>query len=141
MTPEAAFEFYKQTLEGLTRDSIDNLDAVCRVDVKFKDPLHDLNSRTEMKQAFLRLFQTTQDVRYFVEEYAVTEAVVYFRWRLTALLSGKPWEVNGVTQARFNAEGLVTEHVEYWDAASQLYEHFPIIGRLLRFLKHRIAGS
>ena len=141
MTPEAAFEFYKQILEGLTRDSIDNLDAVCRVDVKFKDSLHDLNSRTEMKQAFLCLFQTTQDVRYVVEDRAITGPVVYFRWKLEATLSGKPWTVDGVTRATFDERGQVMEHLEYWDVASQLYERFPVVGPLLRFIRRRITDG
>jgi len=31
-------------------------------------------------------------------------------------------------------------HRDYWDAAEELYEHLPLVGSLLRWLKRRIAA-
>ena len=38
-----------------------------------------------------------------------------------------------------NEKNLITEHTEYWDAASQLYEKMPIIGGLMRYFRRKIS--
>ena len=53
---------------------------------------------------------------------------------------GKPWKVEGLTEVKFGEDGRVSLHIEHWDAARQLYEHFPLIGPLLRHLRRRIAS-
>ena len=141
MTPQTAFENYRRASESLTVDRLDSLDDVLAPNDRFVDPFHETVGIEPMKKAFRRLFDSAENIKFEIIDNACSEGGVYFHWRLTALLSGKPWEVTGVTQAKFNADGLVTEHVEYWDAASQFYERFPIIGPLLRFLRHRVARS
>jgi hypothetical protein len=37
----------------------------------------------------------------------------------------------------FDAQGLVTLHRDYWDAAEELYEKLPVVGALMRWLKRR----
>lgn len=141
MTPQAALELYIHTLERLTGESIDDLDHVCRSDVRFKDPLHDVLGRQAMKKVFAKLFRVAQDVNYFVHDHAVEGQHAFFHWRLEASLSGKPWSVDGITRVTFDELGQVSDHTEYWDAASQLYGRFPIVGTLLRFIRRRIADA
>jgi hypothetical protein len=33
--------------------------------------------------------------------------------------------------------GRITVHRDYWDAAEELYEKLPLVGRLMRWLKRR----
>jgi len=94
-----------------------------------------------MKDVFAGLFKSAGNIVYEIDDWACGADSVYFRWTLIAELSGKPWSVTGVTQTYFDAEGRVTDHAEYWDAASQLYERFPVIGSLLRYVRRRIARS
>lgn len=141
MTDEDAFRRYRGVLESLGADTLHTLDDVLAKDVRFKDPIHDVTGRDTMKDVFSRLFGSTDDLVFIIDDWACSKQSVYFRWTLTARLSGKPWSVTGVTQAAFDAAGQVTDHVEYWDAASQLYDRFPVIGPLLRFVRRRIAAS
>jgi hypothetical protein len=43
--------------------------------------------------------------------------------------------IRGATHLRFNANGLVDFHRDYWDAAEELYEKLPLLGVLMRLLK------
>ena len=36
-----------------------------------------------------------------------------------------------------DAQGQVTLHRDYWDAAEELYEKLPVVGALMRWLKKR----
>ena len=45
--------------------------------------------------------------------------------------------VHGGSHLRFDAQGRVALHRDYWDAAEELYEKLPGIGAFMRFLKRR----
>lgn len=140
MTIESCFQAYRTCLETLTADNIDNLDARLAEDVRFRDPFHDTTGRAAMKQAIARVFDTATDVSFRVDDHAAAADRIFFQWRLAAKLRGQDWRVSGVTIVVFDDAGQVLSHEEYWDAASQLYERFPLIGPLLRFLRRRVAG-
>lgn len=67
--------------------------------------------------------------------------VALIRWQLDARLSklgNQPWSVPGCSELHFSADGRVSAHLDYWDAAGQLYEIIPLLGRCLRALRHRL---
>ena len=139
MTPEEVFLRYRDVLQSLSVETLDRLDAVVAPDVRFRDPFHDVSGADSMKGVFSALFESARNIVYDIDDWACGADSVYFRWTLKAELSGKPWSVTGVTQAHFDDAGRVSDHVEYWDAASQFYERFPVIGSLLRCIRRRIA--
>jgi len=47
------------------------------------------------------------------------------------------WTV-GMSHLRFDADGKVVYHQDYWNAADGLYEHLPLIGALIRMVKRRL---
>jgi len=141
MTTADAFDRYKKFLESLTATDVGSLKDHVSEDIRFSDPFHDVQGVDAMASIFDRLFETVTNVQFEVLDHAVDGSLVFFRWRLSANLSGKGWRVEGVTHLTFNAERVVVSHREYWDAASQFYERFPVIGPLLRYLRRRVAGG
>ena len=47
--------------------------------------------------------------------------------------------MSGLTH--FDAEGRVTSHRDYWDAAEELYMTLPVIGWLMRRLRGALSAS
>ncbi|MGA0584669.1 MAG: nuclear transport factor 2 family protein, partial [Castellaniella sp.] len=37
--------------------------------------------------------------------------------------------------------GLVSFHRDYWDAAEELYEKLPVLGRLMRWLRKTLSAK
>ncbi|HMP90719.1 MAG TPA: nuclear transport factor 2 family protein [Kiritimatiellia bacterium] len=66
----------------------------------------------------------------------------YVRWRMTVVPKGAmekdAWRSTGITLLRFNSDGRVIVHQDYWDAAGGFYENLPVIGRILRNIRARI---
>ena len=141
MTPEDAFDRYKAYLEELTVDRLRDIQSYVSENVTFQDPLHDVTGCVEMRRIFERLFATVSDIDFHIDSHATNGRIVFFRWVLTGLLSRKSWTVEGVTRLTFDDQGMVTSHLEYWDAASQLYDRFPVIGPVLRWLRRRVANA
>ncbi len=49
--------------------------------------------------------------------------------------------IEGVSRIEFSAEGLVTEHIDYWDPVEYIYQKLPVIGSLFRWLKLRLSAT
>jgi hypothetical protein len=49
--------------------------------------------------------------------------------------------IHGCTHFHFGADGRVTRHRDYWDAAEELYEKLPLVGALMRLLRRRASVS
>ena len=67
----------------------------------------------------------------------------YVRWRMTVaadgLNGGQPVVTYGVTQFRFDAQGRVLIHKDFWDAGSGLYEQLPLLGRVIGWIRGAVA--
>ncbi|MSR09165.1 MAG: nuclear transport factor 2 family protein [Gammaproteobacteria bacterium] len=69
----------------------------------------------------------------------------YGRWQMTVvadgLNSGQPILTYGVTQFRFDAQGRILIHKDFWDAGSGLYEQLPILGGVIRRVRGAVEAA
>ena len=72
---------------------------------------------------------------------AVSGSNSYLRWvmRFKNKKNGKSFSIEGMTEVHFDQSGKVTAHLDHWDAASQLYEHHPLLGGIFRIIRRRLA--
>ena len=49
--------------------------------------------------------------------------------------------IRGATLVRFDTQGRVTLHRDYWDAAEELYEKLPLLGTLMRWLRKAASAT
>jgi len=77
------------------------------------------------------------------EDVARADGDYYIRWRMTIeterLNDGDPMESFGVTHFRFDPDGRVLIHKDFWDAGTGIYEYLPGIGGLVNALRGRLA--
>ena len=66
----------------------------------------------------------------------------YFRWLMTLRFkrfdAGEDKRSIGMSHIRFDAEGRVVLHQDYWDSSSGLFEHVPVLGWMLERVKKRL---
>ena len=62
-----------------------------------------------------------------------------FHFRFKRFDTATEQTIRGASHLLFNAQGLVSLHRDYWDAAEELYEKLPLLGSLMRALK-RLAN-
>jgi hypothetical protein len=63
-----------------------------------------------------------------------------FHYRVQRWGRGEAQLMRGVTHLKFDADGKVIWHRDYWDAAEELYAKLPGIGCLMRGLKKALAA-
>lgn len=132
------FSAYCALLENLTADTLDQLDTCVHADVHFKDPFNDVHGIEHMRAILADMFDHVSGLRFKIHERIGEEPKAVITWTLSGTLRGEPWAVDGASYLTFDPSGLLTSHIDYWDAASGLYERFPVIGWLLRAIRRRL---
>ena len=84
------------------------------------------------------MYSKVQDPRFEITDYIIEDTRMYCTWDFkfsTPLLNwGKPMVIAGSSHVTCDSDGVVTEHIDYWDASTQIYMQIPVIGWFFRFL-------
>ncbi len=127
-------------LDGGNIDRI--IDRVYAGDVWFNDTVKTVTGLGALREYLHDTADRVDSCRVVIDEVAQSGVNYYVRWRMEVIPHGaKPeqaWTSIGVTHLRFDAEGRVILHQDYWDSASGLYEHLPSVGWIIRNIKARL---
>lgn len=131
-----------EVFENLRPATLGQLGELYADEASFKDPFNDVRGLPAIGAIFAHMFDTLRAPRFVVHE-AVTEGDrCFLTWTLHFERDGgKPMSIHGATRIEFGADGRITRHRDYWDAAEELYEKLPLLGSLMRWLKQRAAGA
>ncbi|MBL8462197.1 MAG: nuclear transport factor 2 family protein [Thauera sp.] len=127
--------------ETLTPAALPGLDQLYAPDARFKDPFNEVAGTAAIGRIFAHMFATTEAPRFEVTDCIEQGEQAMLGWAFHFALRGRPLVVRGVTHLRFDADGRVVLHRDYWDAAEELYEKLPLIGAPLRWLRRRMSAG
>jgi steroid delta-isomerase len=109
---------------------------------RFKDPFNDVQGLAPIAAIFEHMFGQVQDPVFVVTGSVMQGSQAFLTWHFLFVMkrfSSEPQCIRGATHVVFDADGLVIEHRDYWDAAEELYEKLPLLGSLMRWLKRAAA--
>jgi len=144
MTAHKALDAYVAFFETLTSDSLRRLDELCAPEVRFRDPFNDVIGVARFRQVLAKMFQDVAEPRFEVTDRAFSAQACYLRWTFTYRSPGGRTgrgRIEGVSEIHLDAAGQVTAHLDHWDAGSQIYEQIPLLGRLVRMIRHRLSAA
>jgi len=134
---------YARFFDTLGPASKGELRRLAHPEMRFVDPFNDVRGIDRVCAVFDHMFETTKEPRFVTQPPLVAGDTAFIKWRFTCTIDHrfytKPMTIDGVTEVSFDATGLVIAHIDYWDAASQLYEKLPLLGSLLRLIRRRLA--
>lgn len=145
MKPDArpALQRLANWFETLSQDSLKTIDQFYTPAAYFKDPFNEVRDIRDIEHIFNDMFVQFEQPRFVIQEQVCDDsnAQALLTWHFNFQWRGKNWRIVGSSHLRFNAEGLVEYHRDYWDASEELYEKLPVIGFVLRSLKKRAQGK
>lgn len=133
----ALLAVYAACFEALTFNSLEKLSALMADDVRFRDPFSDVRGRQAVLGIFRHMFDAMEDPVFVVLDQAVGEEACYLKWRFSGRIKAarlRRIEIIGMSEVAFCDKGLVVSHIDHWDAASQVFALFPVLGSILRWL-------
>ncbi|MFB4390316.1 MULTISPECIES: nuclear transport factor 2 family protein [unclassified Pseudomonas] len=121
---------------------LDRLAELYSADVQFRDPLHQVDGLPALRGYFEQLYANVHDIRYDIHATDETSpGEGYLRWTLyfrhPRLNGGRLISLDGCSHLRW--ETHVYRHQDYFDAGALLYEHIPVLGGIVGWLKGRLA--
>ncbi|WP_340666195.1 nuclear transport factor 2 family protein [Rhodocyclus gracilis] len=110
----------------------------------FKDPFNEVRGIPAIQRVFLHMFEQIAEPRFVIVD-QVTDAggavlIWEFHYRMKAWKAGGTQLMRGVSHLKFDADGRVNWHRDYWDAAEELYAKLPGIGCIFRGLQKRLSA-
>ena len=115
---------------------------VYAADAYLNDTLKEVRGAAAIEAYFVESLAATDSVWVEVTDVAQSQGNYYFRWimhiRFKNIKAGQTTSSIGMSHIRFDRQGKVVLHQDYWDSATGFYQHLPVIGRLINWVKSRL---
>ncbi len=136
----AAVQRVKDFFAVMTEDSVrKQTRQVYAPEAYLNDTLKSLNGAAAIEDYFLASVRNAESVTVQFVDVAESGGNYYFRWvmntRLKQLRPGQTIRTIGITMMRFDPQGRVVFHQDFWDATAGLFEHVPVMGTAIRGIK------
>ncbi len=140
-TTRAAVDRLCTYFETISPQSVQRIGEVYTADARFKDPFNDVRGVPAIQRVFAHMFESLHGPRFVVTSRIVDGTQCFlaweFRFRFQRFDTTTEQVVRGGSHLVLTAEGLVSDHRDYWDAAEELYEKLPVVSSFMRWLKQR----
>ncbi|MGR4038857.1 nuclear transport factor 2 family protein [Pseudomonas sp. 910_21] len=134
---------FARDFSSLDKHSLQRLDQLYSEDIQFTDPLHEINGLPRLRHYFAELYANVSELRFdFHGAAPCGEDQGYLRWTMSychpRLKGGQMIRVPGCSHLHWR-DGKVYRHRDYFDAGALLYEHLPVLGAVIAWLKRRLG--
>lgn len=137
------FSSYLEYFETLTPETVPRLKELVIPDFHFKDPFNDVRDAEHVVEIFHDMFRRLRSAKFVITDTVAGDDHMYVRWDFhleAAIINrGKPHTIDGISLVRANSDDKITEHIDFWDASSQLYMHIPVVGIGMKVLRKLAA--
>lgn len=137
---DAACERVAHFYETLSPLTLPQLDTVYSADARFIDPFNDVRGIAAISAIFHHMFAVAEAPQFRVGRRYTNATAAVLGWCFSLRIEGRPLAIDGLSELEFDADGRVTLHRDYWDAAA-LYDRLPWVGLLTRTLRRRLAAA
>ncbi len=111
-------------------------------DAWLNDTLKSLRGVDAIEHYLVETSRSVESCKVDIDEVVPAPSGVYVRWRMHIRFKkfhkGETQTSIGVTLLRFDKEGRVAYHQDYWDSGSNLFEKVPVLGAGIRAVKRRL---
>jgi hypothetical protein len=143
----AALERFKSFLQGIGDAQFirDNTLQVYAQDAYLDDTLAVHHGAAEIEAYFVNTSDIMTNYQVVIDDVSRSEMDYYVRWTMVfsapALSGGQPVHSVGISQIRFNQDGKVAFHQDFWDSGKNFYAHLPVVGGAVGFVSRRLQSK
>lgn len=119
-----------------------NIRKVYADEVYFRDAFRQFGRAEEIETYMLKGLEPVRSCTFEFEKVAAAGGDYYLPWTMVVSFQSDPAGVvnrtMGVSRMRFNAEGRVVFHQDYWDPTDLVWSRIPVASPLIRWVKGRL---
>lgn len=142
-----ALERFKTFLQGIGNVEFirNNTAKTYTPDAYLDDTLVVHHGVTDIQSYFIQTSNTMTSYHVTVDDVARSGSDYYVRWTMVftapALSDGKPCHSVGISQIRFDPQGKVGFHRDFWDSGNNFYAHLPVVGGAVGYVRKRLEAN
>ncbi|MFL1453722.1 nuclear transport factor 2 family protein [Marinobacter sp. GN3S48] len=131
-------ERFRDLFNSLDAGNLNKLSSVYSENVQFQDPLSSMSGLDQLTRYFAGAYANVLSCEFEFGDAVITGEHVAITWvmrlRHKRIRRGREILVDGMSRLVIR-NGKVTYHRDYFDAGQLLYEHLPVIGRFIRWIR------
>ncbi len=135
-------ERVKMAYQNLGRSNLDEVESLYTDDVYFEDPAHGIQGKTALLDYFQTLFVNLDTCSFKFHQTLSDGSNIFMSWTMflvhPKLSGGETIRVEGASYLK-TRNGRIYYHRDYFDMGAMLYEHIPLLGRIVHSIKQRLA--
>lgn len=137
-------ENFLRVYKQLDADNLDLLADIYDNEIIFCDPAHKIEGLTQLRTYFWNLYKNLEQIDFDFHHPVKMDDTGYVQWTMTfshpAVNKGQNIRVEGATFVQFNNEGKVIYHRDHFDLGSMIYQHIPVLGRIIKTINRRLGS-
>lgn len=139
---KATLERFQELFNSLDAGNLSTLSSVYSDSVKFQDPLSSVSGLDHLTRYFAGAYANVVSCQFDFGDPVIAGGKVAIPWvmrlRHKRIRRGREIRVDGMSNLVIY-NGKVTHHRDYFDAGQLLYEHLPLVGRVIRSIRKHAA--
>ena len=114
-----------------------NLPKLYADKIYFRDAFRQFNSSKELLPYMLKGVRAVENANFEFNKILKADGEFFIEWTMSIQFKGKKDSEQsiGMSRFRFNSEGKVIFHQDYWDPTSIIYKKIPIASQLIRLVQ------
>ncbi|ALS99157.1 nuclear transport factor 2 family protein [Lacimicrobium alkaliphilum] len=133
---------FRAFYEQLQSSSLSQLPSVYSEDVRFIDPVAEHHGLDALDTYFGRLLENCGECRFTIHSCVLQGQQGFVTWTMIfshpKVKKGAMICVDGCSEIMLNTEQKVCQQRDYYDLGAMLYQHLPLIGPVINWLKKRL---
>lgn len=131
---------FKKIFNQLDAAKLHLLDEIYAPDVRFIDPVHELEGLPALRDYYRRLYEGVISCRFDFDDEIVQDGRAALVWTMhfehTRFRRTGVMTLTGVSHLRFSER--VDYHRDYFDMGAFIYERVPVLSGVIRAIKQRL---
>ena len=116
-----------------------NIRALYAEKIYFNDTIKIIDNIDELIEYMVESAQHVNSTKVEILDVIKGSNDYFIRWSMVMDMNIKGKDINshsiGMSQLRFNNQGKIIFHQDFWDSSEAFYEHLPYFGRLVKKVK------
>ncbi|MCZ2721304.1 nuclear transport factor 2 family protein [Marinomonas sp. 15G1-11] len=135
-------ERFKHFYKDVKNPPLNEIGKVYSDNVHFKDPVHEVRGMDALYAYMEDVCHSVESGRFEYLDELIGDNRAYIKWNMYfkhPKLGNEIIVVRGMSQIQFNER--IYYHEDIYDLGEMLYEHVPLVGFLVKKLKHRLSNQ
>ena len=133
-------EKFQSVYNEMDKENLESLSELYAEDIVFMDPFRKMEGIHELEVYFEHLYENLTGIRFEFKNVVTDGNNSAMEWVMRyshkAVGGGREISVEGTSFIRYSDK--IHFHRDYYDAGEMLYEHLPLLGKILRVVKSRV---